>query len=114
MTPRPRVLAVLMTAAMCVSGGSASWARQFSEASDNAGGKSGSPPTQTQEQVSLVKRYGLEESKVPVRERAGWTPPRKVLVWNRTPQLLSTLAVGRARGRADPGSEPGGGGQAGG
>ena len=91
MTPRPRVLAVLMTAAMCVSGGSASWARQFSEASDNAGGKSGSPPTQTQEQVSLVKRYGLEESKVPVRERAGWAPPRKVLVWNRTPQLLSTL-----------------------
>ena len=91
MTPRPRVLTVLMTAAMCVSGGSTSWAHHFSEASDNAGGKSGSPPTQTQEQVSLVKRYGLEESKVPVRERVGWTPPRKVLVWNRTPQLLSTL-----------------------
>jgi len=85
MTPRPRVLEVLMTAAMCVSGGSAT------EASDNADGKSGSPPTQTQEQVSLVKRYGLEESKAPVRERAGWAPPRKVLVWNRTPQLLSTL-----------------------
>ena len=85
MTPRPRVLAVLMTAAMCVSGGSAT------EASDNADGKSSSPPTQTQEQVSLVKRYGLEESKAPVRERAGWAPPRKVLVWNRTPQLLSTL-----------------------
>jgi len=85
MTPRLRVLAVLMTAAMCVSGGSAT------EASDNADGKSASPPTQTQEQVSLVKRYGLEESKAPVRERAGWAPPRKVLVWNRTPQLLSTL-----------------------
>jgi len=79
------VLEVLMTAAMCVSGGSAT------EASDNADGKSGSPPTQTQEQVSLVKRYGLEESKAPVRERAGWAPPRKVLVWNRTPQLLSAL-----------------------
>ena len=91
MTPRPRVLAALMTAAMCVSGGSAAWARQLSEASDSAGGKSGSPPTQTQEQVSLVKRYGLEESKVPVRERAGWTPPRKVLVWNRAPQALPTL-----------------------
>ena len=91
MTPRPRVLTVLMTAAMCVSGGSTSWAHHFSEASDNAGGKSGSPPTQTQEQVSLVKRYGLEESKVPVRKRVGWAPPRKVLVWNRTPQLLSTL-----------------------
>ena len=91
MTPRSRVLAGLMTAAMCVSGGSTSWARHFSEASDNAGGKSGSPPTQTQEPVSLVKRYGLEESKVPVRERSGWAPPRKVLVWNRTPQLLSTL-----------------------
>jgi phosphoglycerate dehydrogenase-like enzyme len=91
MTPRRRVLAALMTAAMCVSGGSASWARQFSEPSDNAGGKSGSPPPQTPEQVSLVKRYGLEESKVPVRERAAWTPPRKVLVWNRAPQLLSTL-----------------------
>ena len=48
-------------------------------------------PTQTQEQVSLVKRYGLEESKIPVRERAGWKSPRKVLVWNRAPQLLPTL-----------------------
>jgi len=91
MTPRPRVLAVLMTAAMCVSGGTAPWARQFSGVSDNAGSKSGSPPAQLQEQVSLVKRYDLEESKVPVRERVGWAPPRKVLVWNRTPQLLSTL-----------------------
>jgi phosphoglycerate dehydrogenase-like enzyme len=69
-----RVAALMTAAAVCMSGGNA-WARESPDVSD----------------IALVKRYGLEESKVPVRERAGWTPPRKVLVWNRAPQLLPTL-----------------------
>jgi phosphoglycerate dehydrogenase-like enzyme len=49
------------------------------------------PPVQPDSGVSLVERYGLEESKTPVRERPGWTSPRKVLVWNRAPGLLPNL-----------------------
>jgi phosphoglycerate dehydrogenase-like enzyme len=41
--------------------------------------------------ASLIRRLGLEESSVPVRDRAGWAPPRRVLVWNRTPQLIPAL-----------------------
>ena len=41
--------------------------------------------------VPVIERYGLEESKTPVRERPGWVVPRKVLVWTRTPDLLPTL-----------------------
>ena len=69
-----RIAALMTAAAVCMSGGNA-WARESPDGSD----------------IALVERYGLEESKVPVRERAGWTPPRKVLVWNRAPQLLPTL-----------------------
>jgi phosphoglycerate dehydrogenase-like enzyme len=49
------------------------------------------PPASPDADAALVRRYGLEESKIPVRERAGWAPPRKILIWNRAPQLLSTL-----------------------
>ena len=48
-------------------------------------------PGQPAAGVSVVERYGLEESKLPVRERPGWTAPRKVVVWNRAPGLLQTL-----------------------
>jgi phosphoglycerate dehydrogenase-like enzyme len=41
--------------------------------------------------ASLIRRLGLEESSEPVRERAGWAPPRKVLVWNRAPQVIPAL-----------------------
>ena len=79
MSLRRRVLAALMTAAaVCMSGGNA-WRR------------ANPPDVRHRSRSPLVKRYGLEESKVPVRERAGWTPPRKVLVWNRAPQVLPTL-----------------------
>jgi phosphoglycerate dehydrogenase-like enzyme len=39
----------------------------------------------------LIERLGLQESATPVRERAGWQRPRKVLVWNIQPQLLPML-----------------------
>jgi phosphoglycerate dehydrogenase-like enzyme/mono/diheme cytochrome c family protein len=41
--------------------------------------------------AALIGRLGLEESATPVRELAGWAPPRKILVWNRAPQLLPLL-----------------------
>ena len=41
--------------------------------------------------AAVVERYGLEESQTPVRERPGWTAPRKVLVWNRAPGLMPML-----------------------
>ena len=39
----------------------------------------------------LIERLGLEESATPVRERAGWQRPKKVLLLNLQPQLLPTL-----------------------
>ena len=41
--------------------------------------------------AALIQRLGLEESATPVRDRAGWAPPRKVLVWNRAPNVLPAL-----------------------
>src|SRR4029453_9728645 len=49
------------------------------------------PPGRQDPGISVIERYGLEESKTPVRERPGWTTPRKVLVWNRAPGLLPTV-----------------------
>jgi phosphoglycerate dehydrogenase-like enzyme len=49
------------------------------------------PADQADATASLIRRLGLEESSAPVRERAGWAPPRKVLVWNRAPQVLPAL-----------------------
>ena len=40
---------------------------------------------------ALVARLGLEESATPVRERAGWRRPRRVLVWNLEPRLLPAI-----------------------
>ncbi len=39
----------------------------------------------------LIERLGLEESAAPVRDRAGWQRPKKVLVLNLAPQLLPAL-----------------------
>jgi phosphoglycerate dehydrogenase-like enzyme len=39
----------------------------------------------------LVARLGLEESAEPVRTRKGWVPPKTVLVWNASPDLLPAL-----------------------
>jgi len=39
----------------------------------------------------LIERLGLEESAAPVRERAGWQRPKKVMVLNLAPQLLPAL-----------------------
>lgn len=40
---------------------------------------------------ALVARLGLEESATPVRERAGWRRPRRILVWNLEPRLLPAI-----------------------
>ena len=40
---------------------------------------------------ALVERLGLEESATPVRERAGWRRPRRILVWNLEPRLLPAI-----------------------
>jgi phosphoglycerate dehydrogenase-like enzyme len=50
-----------------------------------------SSPASANAGEAVVKRYGLEESKSPVRDRPGWSVPRKVVVWNRAPQLLPAL-----------------------
>ena len=39
----------------------------------------------------LIERLGLVESATPVRERAGWQRPKKILVWNVPPPMLPTL-----------------------
>jgi len=39
----------------------------------------------------LIERLGLHESATPVRERAGWQRPQKILVWNVPPTMLPTL-----------------------
>lgn len=41
--------------------------------------------------AALIAQLGLVESAAPVRERAGWTRPRKVLVWNLEPEQLPAL-----------------------
>lgn len=40
---------------------------------------------------ALIQRLGLEESVTPVRERPGWQPPRRILVWNVQPQAVPRL-----------------------
>ena len=40
---------------------------------------------------ALIQRLGLEESATPVRERPGWQPPRRILVWNVQPQAVARL-----------------------
>lgn len=41
--------------------------------------------------AGVIEQLGLEESAAPVRERAGWQRPRKVLMWNLQPDLLPAL-----------------------
>jgi len=39
----------------------------------------------------LIEQLGLQESATPVRDRAGWQRPKKVLFWNSDPALLPAL-----------------------
>lgn len=41
--------------------------------------------------AGVIERYGLEEAPAPVRERAGWRPPARVLVGGWMPQLVEVL-----------------------
>jgi phosphoglycerate dehydrogenase-like enzyme len=43
--------------------------------------------------AGLVERLGLDESATPVRERAGWSRPRAVLVWNVAPEEVAALTA---------------------
>jgi len=52
-----------------------------------ADGAAQAPP----DAAMLVQRLGLEESPAPVRERAGWRKPKKVIVWNVAPQAAPVL-----------------------
>ena len=42
---------------------------------------SAADPAATESTAALVERLGLEESKAPVRERAGWRKPQNVPSW---------------------------------
>jgi phosphoglycerate dehydrogenase-like enzyme len=46
---------------------------------------------QAQGAADIIARLGLVESATPVRDRAGWQRPKKVLVWNSDPALLPAL-----------------------
>jgi phosphoglycerate dehydrogenase-like enzyme len=48
-------------------------------------------PAESPRVAELVQRLGLEESATPVRERPGWSRPRKVLVWNLQPDAVPQL-----------------------
>ena len=48
-------------------------------------------PGESPRVAELVQRLGLEESATPVRERPGWSRPRKVLVWNVLPGAVPQL-----------------------
>ena len=50
-----------------------------------------SAPAESPRVAELVQRLGLEESATPVRERSGWSRPRKVLVWNLQPDAVPQL-----------------------
>jgi hypothetical protein len=41
--------------------------------------------------ATLIHDLGLVESPAPVRDRKGWSPPRKVLVWAIYPELVPAL-----------------------
>ena len=49
--------------------------------------------------ADLIRHLGLVESPVPVRDRPGWKPPKKILVWAVEPELMPIL------GAAAPGVE---------
>jgi phosphoglycerate dehydrogenase-like enzyme len=46
---------------------------------------------QAQGAADIIARLGLVESATPVRDRAGWQRPKKVLLWNSDPALLPAL-----------------------
>ena len=41
--------------------------------------------------AALVEQLGLVESPTPVRDRPGWKPPKKILVWAVEPELMPLL-----------------------
>ena len=52
---------------------------------------SGASPTASSQVATLIHDLGLVESPTPVRDRKGWRPPRKVIVWAIYPELVPAL-----------------------
>ena len=63
----------------------------FGALSSSSAGADDAAPATAEATRALVARLGLEESATPVRERAGWRRPRRVLVWNLEPRLLPAI-----------------------
>jgi len=52
--------------------------------------------------TALVSRYGLEEAVAPVRERPGWTPPRRIVTIDETAAALIRRAAPEAEVHVPP------------
>lgn len=63
----------------------------FGALSSSSAGADDAAPATAEATRALVARLGLEESATPVRERAGWRRPRRILVWNLEPRLLPAI-----------------------
>lgn len=63
----------------------------FGALSSSSAGADDAAPATAETTRALVARLGLEESATPVRERAGWRRPRRILVWNLEPRLLPAI-----------------------
>jgi phosphoglycerate dehydrogenase-like enzyme len=55
----------------------------------SAGVRADTPPVPDVDK--LVAELGLQESATPVRDRPGWSKPKKILIWNRDPSVLASL-----------------------
>ena len=63
----------------------------FGALSSSSAGADDAAPATAEATRALVARLGLEESATPVRERAGWRRPRRILVWNLEPRWLPAI-----------------------
>ncbi len=82
-TPRPRPRSDPSTFVLCTLGACLpfmAWAQASAPA-----------PVDTGDVAALVERLGLVQAARPVRERAGWSRPRNVLVWETRPGLADAL-----------------------
>jgi phosphoglycerate dehydrogenase-like enzyme len=59
----------------------------------------GSVPADAASAKALVEHLGLVEAPAPVRERAGWAPPRKILVNPLVPDLVADLQAAQPKVR---------------
>src|SRR5512139_1361810 len=55
------------------------------------GSRADAPPAPDPAVATLIGQLGLVESPTPVRDRPGWKPPKKILVWAVEPELMPLL-----------------------